>query len=68
MKKKSNLPFLFKAMGPFRICMLLSIVFAAASAIVSIKAYTYVYLIAEELIANLAGGLQKGLFLTHSYV
>ncbi len=68
MKKKSNLPFLFKAMGPFRICMFLSIVFAAASAIVSIKAYTYVYLIAEELIANLAGGSQKGLFLTHSYV
>ncbi|RKM56754.1 ABC transporter ATP-binding protein [Butyrivibrio sp. CB08] len=56
MKKSNNLFFLFKAMGPFRICMFLSIVFAAASAIVSIKAYTYVYLIAEEVIGKMGEG------------
>ncbi len=54
MKKKSNLPFLFHAMGPFRICMALSIVLAGFSAIASIKAYIYVYKIAEEVIGNIA--------------
>ncbi len=43
-------------MGPFRICMFLRIVFAAASTIVSIKAYTYVYLIAEEVVGKMGEG------------
>lgn|GEM_PF-5052801 len=50
MKKKSNMPFLFKAMGGFKVTMLLSIVMAAISAILSIYAYTYVYTITEEVV------------------
>lgn len=50
MKKKSNLPFLLHAMGPFKITMVLSIIIAAFSAVASIKAYTYVYGIVEELV------------------
>ena len=69
MKKGNNLRFLFKAMGPFRICMFFSIVFAAASAIASIKAYTYVYLIVEEIIRNIdASALEQGTFLSQSFV
>ena len=51
-KKKSNLFFLFKVMGPFRVSMGMSILLAAFSAIVSINAYTYVYRIAEEVFAK----------------
>ena len=46
--------FLFKSMGGYIICMIFSIVFAALSAIASINAYTYVYVIAKELINGLA--------------
>lgn len=53
MKKKSNMPFLFKAMGGFKLTMLLSIVMAAISAILSIYAYTYVYTITEEIVGKL---------------
>ena len=53
MKKKSNMPFLFKSMGPFKITMVFSIIFAAFSAIENIYAYTFVYKIAQELILNL---------------
>lgn len=53
MKKKSNMPFLFKAMGGFKVTMLLSIVMAAISAILSIYAYTYVYTITEEVVGKL---------------
>ncbi len=56
MKKKSNMPFLFGAMGPFKICMVLSVIVAAFSAIASINAYTYVYGIAEEVIGKLPSG------------
>jgi ABC-type multidrug transport system, ATPase and permease components len=52
MKKKSNMPFLFKAMGWFKICMLFSIILAACSAIASINAYTYVYKIVEEVLSD----------------
>ena len=52
MKKKSNMPFLFKAMGLFKICMVLSVILAAFSAIASITAYTYVYTIIEEILSD----------------
>ena len=50
MKGKSNLPFLIRSMGPFKITMVFSIIFAAFSAVENIYAYTYVYKIAQELI------------------
>ena len=50
MKKKTNMLFLFNAMGPFKISMVLSIVFATFSAVASINAYTNIYKIAEEII------------------
>ena len=53
MKKKSNMPFLFKAMGAYKITMVLSIIMAAISAIMSIYAYTYVYSITEEIVGKL---------------
>ena len=52
MKQKSNLPFLIKSMGPFKITMVFSIIFAAFSAIENIYAYTFVYKIAQELVIN----------------
>ncbi len=52
MKQKSNLPFLIKSMGPFKITMVFSIIFAAFSAIENIYAYTFVYKIAQELVTN----------------
>ena len=52
MKKKSNMPFLFKAMGLFKICMVLRVILAAFSAIASINAYTYVYKIIEEILSD----------------
>ena len=52
MKKQSNMPFLFRSMGPFKITMLVSIVFAAFSAIENIYAYTFVYKIADVIIRN----------------
>ena len=53
MKKKSNMPFLFKAMGGFKITMVLSIIMAAISAIMAIYAYTYVYSLTEEIVGKL---------------
>ena len=52
MKQKSTLPFLIKSMGPFKITMVFSIIFAAFSAIENIYAYTFVYKIAQELVTN----------------
>ena len=52
MKGKSNMPFLINSMGPFKITMIFSIIFAALSAVENIYAYTYVYKIAQELILN----------------
>lgn len=52
MKKNSNMPFLFKSMGSFRISMVISIVFAAFSAVENIYAYTFVYKIAQLVIIN----------------
>ena len=57
MKGKSNMPFLIRSMGPFKITMVFSIVFAALSAVENIYAYTYVYKIAQELILN-AGNIK----------
>ena len=51
-KKKNNIPFLIKSMGPYRITMVLSMILAAISAVFSIYAYTYVYDIVRELIIN----------------
>ena len=53
MEKKSNMPFLFKAMGGFKITMVLSIIMAAVSAIMAIYAYTYVYSLTEEIVGKL---------------
>ena len=53
MKKKSNMPFLFKAMGAYKITMALSVIVAAISAIMSIYAYTYVYSLTEEIVSKL---------------
>lgn len=58
MKQKSNLPFLIHSMGPFKITMVFSIIFAALSAVENIYAYTYVYKIAMELILN-AGNINS---------
>lgn len=55
-KKRSNLPFLFGAMGPFRICMVMSVVLAVFSAIASIMAYTNVYEIANEILLKCSSG------------
>ena len=55
-KKKSNMPFLFWAMGPFKICMIISIVLAAFSAIASIMAYTNIYGIVEEILLKSSEG------------
>ena len=52
MKQKLNLPFLIRSMGPFKITMVFSIIFAAFSAIENIYAYTFVYKIAQELVIN----------------
>ena len=52
MKKNSNMPFLFKAMGWFKLCMVISIILAAFSAVASINAYTYVYKIVEEVLSE----------------
>ena len=52
MKQKSNLPFLIRSMGPFKITMVCSIIFAALSAVENIYAYTFVYKIAGELVQN----------------
>lgn len=52
-KKKSNIPFLIRSMGPYRITMVLSMILAAVSAVFSIYAYTYVYDITHELIINM---------------
>ena len=52
MKEKSNMPFLIRSMGPFKITMVFSIIFAAFSAIENIYAYTFVYKIAQELVTN----------------
>lgn len=64
MKSKSNLPFLFRSMGAFKITMLISIVFAALSAIENIYAYTFVYKIAEVIISNYGnfGNVDKEIF------
>ncbi len=64
MKSKSNLPFLFRSMGAFKITMLISIVFAALSAIENIYAYTFVYKIAELIISNYGnlGSVDKEIF------
>lgn len=51
MKKKSNLPYLFKAMGPFKISMVFSIIFAAFSAIENIYAFTFIYKIIDLLVS-----------------
>ncbi|SDA69934.1 ATP-binding cassette, subfamily B [Lachnospiraceae bacterium G11] len=53
MKKNQNMGFLFKSMGPFRITMVMSVIVASISAIVSIYAYTYVYKIMEEIIGKM---------------
>ena len=53
MKKKSNMPFLFKSMGGYKITMVLSIIMAAVSAIMAIYAYTYVYSLTEEIVGKL---------------
>ena len=53
MKKKSNMPFLFKSMGGYKITMVLSIIMAAVSAIMAIYAYTYVYSLSEEIVGKL---------------
>ena len=53
MKTKSNMPFLFKSMGAFKITMAFSIIFASLSAVENIYAYTFVYKIADEVHANL---------------
>lgn len=58
MKQKSNMPFLICSMGPFKITMVFSIIFAAFSAVENIYAYTYVYKIAQELILN-AGNIKS---------
>lgn len=59
MKKKSNMPYLFKAMGPYKISMFFSIVFASLSAIANIYAFTFIYKITELLLA--CGGNYKGI-------
>lgn len=53
MKKNKNMGFLIKSMGPFRITLVLSVIVASMSAVMSIYAYTYVYKIMEEIAKHL---------------
>lgn len=54
MKKKSHMGLLFKEMGAFKLTLLVSVVIAAISAYVSLRAYTYIYLSADEVITNIS--------------
>ena len=53
MKKQTNLKLLFETMGVFKITLVISVLFAAVSAVCNIYAYTYVYSTAEEVISAL---------------
>lgn len=54
MKKKTDLKLLFRTMGKLKITMVLSIVFAAISAVMNIYAYTHIYKAADEVIKHLS--------------
>ncbi|MCR4696002.1 MAG: ABC transporter ATP-binding protein/permease [Lachnospiraceae bacterium] len=53
MKKNVNLKLLFNAMGPYKITLILSVIFSAISAVVNIYAFTFVYKAANEIITNI---------------
>ncbi len=53
MKKKANLGLLFQTMGIYKLTLVISVLFAALSAVLNIYAYTYVYLTAEEIISKI---------------
>lgn len=54
MKKKTDLKLLFNTMGRLKITMVLSIIFAALSAVMNIYAYTHIYKAADEVIKHLS--------------
>jgi len=53
MKKNKHMGLLFKEMGAYKITMVLSIIIAAIGAYVSLKAYTYIYDSAAEVLKNI---------------
>ncbi|MBP3796738.1 MAG: ABC transporter ATP-binding protein [Ruminococcus sp.] len=52
-KKKTDLGLLFKTMGAYKITLVISVIFAALSAVVNIYAYTYIYKAADEIVSHL---------------
>lgn len=67
MKKKSHMTLLFKEMGAFKLTLLVSIMFAAISAYVSLRAYTYIYFSADEVITNISDISQVDVDLLEKY-
>ncbi|MEY8413552.1 ABC transporter ATP-binding protein [Lachnospiraceae bacterium 62-26] len=53
MQRKNSLGFLLKEMGAFKITMVISIIIAAGSSYVSLRAFTYIYKAAEEVLKNI---------------
>lgn len=53
MKKKTDLSLMYETMGPFKITLAVSVLFAAVSAVMNIYAYTYIYQAADEIISNI---------------
>ena len=52
--KKNHLNLLFKEMGAFKVTMVLSIIVAAISSYVSLKAFEYIYKASEEVILHIS--------------
>ena len=67
MKKKSHMTLLFKEMGAFKLTLLVSVMFAAISAYVSLRAYTYIYFSADEVITNISDISQVDVDLLEKY-
>lgn len=53
MQRKNSLGFLLKEMGAFKITMVISVIIAAGSSYVSLRAFTYIYKAAEEVLKNI---------------
>ena len=52
--QKNHLNLLFKEMGAFKVTMVLSIIVAAISSYVSLKAFEYIYKASEEVILHIS--------------
>ena len=52
--QKNHMNLLFKEMGAFKVTMVLSIIVAAISSYVSLKAFEYIYKASEEVILHIS--------------